>query len=629
MSISSQPNNSNSNHYSFGNESGDSINSGTEYTQGFDSGYQFEFDNQTNGKSDFEFDYASQIQNTENSINKQSFQNAGDRDRDEEFEQLFKPSEKSVDKQENPANGEDDQNSESENYSDSVEAFPTNDEDDSNDDDENIEESYVIVDDTVIKTERVSESTDEDEEDDDEDDDEEEDEDEEDETIDIPMGHVQKSKAWGYGFVIIILVTLFGSVTLSVWFILIETRVSVPSILVNTSIVSLLFFLLVIILRYVVLIFMSFFQHNRNRVIEFKLEPPFLKASILVPAYNEGVVIERSIRSLVELDYPNFEIIVIDDGSTDDTLEIALRLEGKHGNVQVKVVTQANGGKSAALNHGARVSDGDVVVCVDGDSRLHPLTLLMAMRHFENPEITGIAGNVKIVNRRNMLTRLQSLEYIEGLNLVRRGQALLRAVNIVPGPIGIFRREAVIDVGGWSSDTFAEDCDLTLKLLSKNYKIDYEPDAISYTEAPESLLPLLKQRYRWTRGILQAMRKHKALLIDASRGFRVLITMWQMIMESILWPLMNVMANVLFLVVGILFGMSPLLVLWWVQLTILDMIAAMYTVSIEREELYHVPYALLYRVFFVQIVDVAKLAATIEEMMGIKMGWGKLERTGS
>ena len=125
------------------------------------------------------------------------------------------------------------------------------------------------------------------------------------------------------------------------------------------------------------------------------------------------------------------------------------------------------------------------------------------------------------------------------------------------------------------------------------------------------------------------MRKHKALLIDASRGFRVLITMWQMIMESILWPLMNVMANVLFLVVGILFGMSPLLVLWWVQLTILDMIAAMYTVSIEREELYHVPYALLYRVFFVQIVDVAKLAATIEEMMGIKMGWGKLERTGS
>ncbi|MBT7616456.1 MAG: glycosyl transferase, partial [Calditrichaeota bacterium] len=152
---------------------------------------------------------------------------------------------------------------------------------------------------------------------------------------------------------------------------------------------------------------------------------------------------------------------------------------------------------------------------------------------------------------------------------------------------------------------------------------------ISYTEAPESLLPLLKQRYRWTRGILQAMRKHKALLIDASRGFRVLITMWQMIMESILWPLMNVMANVLFLVVGILFGMSPLLVLWWVQLTILDMIAAMYTVSIEREELYHVPYALLYRVFFVQIVDVAKLAATIEEMMGIKMGWGKLERTGS
>jgi len=433
---------------------------------------------------------------------------------------------------------------------------------------------------------------------------------------------------WGYLFILVVLTTAFGSVTLSVYFILLKTRVTIPSILVNVSIISLLLFLIIVIFRYLALVILSLFQHGRNKSMAYECTPPYLKASILVPAYNEEVVIERSVTSLVELDYPNYEVIVIDDGSEDRTLELARNLEGFHGNVEVKVLTQENAGKSAALNHGAREATGDIVVCVDGDSRLHPDTLKMALRHFKDPEITGVAGNVKVVNRRNLLTNLQALEYIEGLNLVRRAQAFFRAVNIVPGPIGIFRREAILEVGGWADDTFAEDCDLTLKLLEKGHKIDYEPNAISYTEAPEELMPLLKQRYRWTRGILQAIRNHRYMLINPMGGSRIIVTMWQMILEGIMWPLMNIMANILFIVVGILFGMSPLIVLWWVQLSILDMIAAMYTVSIEKERLYLVPYAFLYRFFFVQIVDVAKLAATIEEMLGIQMGWGKLKRSG-
>ena len=168
---------------------------------------------------------------------------------------------------------------------------------------------------------------------------------------------------------------------------------------------------------------------------------------------------------------------------------------------------------------------------------------------------------MKVVNRKNILTRLQALEYVEGLNLVRRAQAYFRAVNIVPGPIGIFRKAAVVEVGGWDDDTYAEDCDLTLKMLGRGYKIDYEPEAISYTEAPEELLPLLKQRYRWTRGILQSIRKHKSMLINPRGGARIIITMWQMILEGTLWPLMNILANLLFLIVGILFGMSPLIVM--------------------------------------------------------------------
>ncbi len=442
-------------------------------------------------------------------------------------------------------------------------------------------------------------------------------------------GHMTGPQKFGYGFIIFILLTLFGSVTVAVYIALLQTKVTLPSILVNVSMISLLIFLFIILFRYLGLIVLSIMQHNANKNLSYELKPPYIKASILVPAYNEEVVIERSIKSLVDLDYPNFEVIVIDDGSKDDTLKLAKDLEGWHGNTEVRVFTQPNGGKSTALNHGARRATGEVVVCVDGDSRLHPNTLRVAMRHFQDPEITGVAGNVKVVNRRNILTRLQALEYIEGLNLVRRAQAYLKSVNIVPGPIGIFRKEAILDVGGWESDTFAEDCELTLKLLAHGYKIDYEPEAISYTEAPEEMIPLLKQRYRWTRGILQALRKHKFLLINPSGGSRIVITMWQMILEAVLWPLMNILANVMFLLVGILFGISPLIVMWWVQLSILDMIAAMHTVAIERERLYLVPYAFLYRVYFVQIVDFAKLAATIEEMLGVKMGWGKLKRTGN
>ena len=319
---------------------------------------------------------------------------------------------------------------------------------------------------------------------------------------------------------------------------------------------------------------------------------------------------------------------MINDGSKDDTLEVARRWEGWHGKVQVRVISQKNLGKANALNYGVSQATGEIVICVDGDSKLHPASLKAGMRHFTDPTISAVAGNVKVVNRRNMITYLQALEYIEGLNLVRRAQALIQAVNIIPGPIGFFRRKVILEVGGWDDDTFAEDCDLTLKILTRRHKIEYEPSAISYTEAPEDLIVLLKQRYRWTRGILQSLRKHSIFLINPVAGWRVMLTLWQMIMESIMWPFMNVVANLLFLLVALIFGMSPLIVFWWVQLTMLDTLAAMHTVAIERESIKLVPFAIIYRAVFIQLVDVAKLIATVEELMGVQMSWGHIERQG-
>jgi len=436
------------------------------------------------------------------------------------------------------------------------------------------------------------------------------------------------AKQWGYGFIIAILITIFGSISIGTYLVLLNSKVSIPTVVVNVSIVSLLFFLFILVARYISLIYMSFLHLNRSKEEEFDEVAQQLKVSILIPAYNEGKGIEDSILSMLEQEYDNFEVIVINDGSKDDTLEIARRHEGWHGNVLIKVISQKNSGKSNALNYGTSVATGDVILCVDGDSKLHPLTLKLGMRHFTDPKLGSVAGNVKVINRRNLMTNLQALEYIEGLNLVRRAQALMQAVNIVPGPCGFFRRSVILEVGGWDDDTYAEDCDLTLKVLTKGYKIDYEPGAISYTEAPEKLLQLLKQRYRWTRGILQAMRKNAIHLINPIAGWRVVLVMWQMVFESVLWPLMNVVANLLFLLVAFIFGMSPLIVFWWVQLTILDTIAAMHTVAIERESIKLVPYAVLYRAFFIQLVDVAKLLATFEELMGVEMSWGHMERQG-
>jgi cellulose synthase/poly-beta-1,6-N-acetylglucosamine synthase-like glycosyltransferase len=284
-----------------------------------------------------------------------------------------------------------------------------------------------------------------------------------------------------------------------------------PGTFVQVSMVVLLAFLALLVLRYFGLLWFSYLaQLDRSRQ---ELPRDFTPlVSILVPAYNEGAVIQGSIRSLLELDYPRYEIIVIDDGSRDDTYRKAVAYEGDHEKAVVRVIRKRNGGKSRALNTGIAAAEGDFVLCMDGDSALHPQTLRRAVRHLAAPNVAAVAGSVKVVNRTNALATLQALEYIEGLNMVRSAQGFFRLVNIIPGPIGMFRVSALRRIGGYDHDTFAEDCDLTLKLLAAGWQIHYEPESIAYTEAPEKLLDLLKQRYRWTRGILQAIRKHRAAI---------------------------------------------------------------------------------------------------------------------
>jgi poly-beta-1,6-N-acetyl-D-glucosamine synthase len=240
----------------------------------------------------------------------------------------------------------------------------------------------------------------------------------------------------------------------------------------------------------------------------------------------------------------------------------------------------------------------------------------------------AVAGNVKVLNRENGLTRLQALEYIEGLAMVRRAQSLFRAVGIVPGPAGLFRKRALMQVRGYDRDTFAEDCDLTLKLLIGGWHVSYEPAAVAWVESPSGLLDLIKQRYRWVRGILQAIRKHRRELIRARHAEINLVVLWPMLFESVVWPVSTVLGSLFFIYVAAYYGMAVYLLYWWLQLTLLDVVAAIYCIVLEDEDVSLLAYAPLFRVSYLLTLDVAKVLAAVEEFLGRKMTWGKLVRQG-
>lgn len=417
---------------------------------------------------------------------------------------------------------------------------------------------------------------------------------------------------------------------LTIWYTLPKTILTFNSLLEYATIVALVIFLFILLVRYFAILTMAYLYVN-----EYTFKPvngfyPFV--SIIVPAFNEEKVIQSSIRSLLDQNYSNYEIVIVNDGSTDNTREEAEKLvgyqKGRYSDIKVSLINRPNGGKARALNAGIRFSRGEIILCMDGDSQLTPDTIRVGVRHFSNPEIGAIAGNVKVLNRGKLFTNLQALEYIEGLNMARSAQSFIKLVNIIPGPIGLFRKRAVEEAGLYSSDTFAEDADLTLKILSNGWRIYYEPNSVSYTEAPAELQQLLKQRYRWTRGIIQSIRKHKNLMVNPTINFGDTFILWTMFYEALIWPIMNIAANLFFIIAAIAFGFTQLIFFWWAGLALLDMITALYCISVEKEDYRLVWYAIIYRMFFILLIDVCKLMSAIEEFIGIRMTWGKLERVG-
>jgi cellulose synthase/poly-beta-1,6-N-acetylglucosamine synthase-like glycosyltransferase/peptidoglycan/xylan/chitin deacetylase (PgdA/CDA1 family)/spore germination protein YaaH len=238
------------------------------------------------------------------------------------------------------------------------------------------------------------------------------------------------------------------------------------------------------------------------------------RVAVLIPAYNEETVIVRTIRSVLNSTYKNLRIIVIDDGSLDRTADAAREAyaaEIAAGRIQV--LSKPNGGKAAALNYALERVSEEVYVGIDADTVIAADAIAKLIPHFEDPRVGAMAGNAKVGNRVNLWTRWQALEYITSQNFERRALDLFHVVTVVPGAIGAWRTAPVKAAGGYPLNTVAEDADLTMNLLEQGLQVNYEDRALAYTEAPIDAKGLMRQRFRWSFGTLQAVWKHRAAFI--------------------------------------------------------------------------------------------------------------------
>jgi cellulose synthase/poly-beta-1,6-N-acetylglucosamine synthase-like glycosyltransferase/peptidoglycan/xylan/chitin deacetylase (PgdA/CDA1 family)/spore germination protein YaaH len=369
------------------------------------------------------------------------------------------------------------------------------------------------------------------------------------------------------------------------------------------------------------------------------------RVAVLIPAYNEEKVIVRTIRSVLNSDYLNLHIIVIDDGSSDRTAEVASQAytaEIAAGRVQV--LTKPNGGKAAALNYALDRLTEEVYVGIDADTVIAPDAISKLIPHFEDPLIGAVAGNAKVGNRVNLWTRWQALEYITSQNFERRALDLFNVVTVVPGAIGAWRTGPVKTVGGYPINTVAEDADLTMGLLELGLKVVYEDRSLAFTEAPIDAKGLMRQRFRWSFGTLQAIWKHRAAFVrNKAMG---LFALPNILIFQMLLPLVSPFIDIMFLA-GILHyfidrhyhpeaasaASFEKLLVYFLGFLMIDFVTSSVAFSLERRHpankgdgwlLFHI---WLQRFAYRQLFSIVLFKTLKRAIDGKPFNWEKLERT--
>ncbi|NCU03051.1 MAG: glycosyltransferase [Chitinophagaceae bacterium] len=362
----------------------------------------------------------------------------------------------------------------------------------------------------------------------------------------------------------------------------------------------------------------------------------FPPVSIIVPAYNEEVNATRTIENLLLQDYPYFNIVFVDDGSKDNTLQ-RVKDAFQH-NDKVMIISKQNGGKASALNEGIRHAEHEYVVCIDADTQLKTDALMHLMDAFVSQKNSGketigaVAGNVKVGNENTMLTKWQSIEYTTAQNFDRRALDLVNGITVVPGAIGAFRKDAIEQAGGFTTDTLAEDCDLTIRILRKGYKVVNCTKAIAVTEAPETLQQFMKQRFRWSYGIMQAFWKNKDACFNPKYKGLGLVALPNILLFQILLPVLAPLAD-LMLVASLIWNRHDATSLnkigtYYLLFMFIDILISVIAFAFEKEKpiklLWLIPQRLVYR----QLMYIILFRAIKKALKGEGQQWGVLNRTG-
>jgi poly-beta-1,6 N-acetyl-D-glucosamine synthase len=345
--------------------------------------------------------------------------------------------------------------------------------------------------------------------------------------------------------------------------------------------------------------------------------------SVLVPAYNEELGIAAAVRTLSESEYPDVEVIVVDDGSTDATARV---VEGL-ALTNVTLVRQTNRGKAGALNTGLDHARHDLIVTVDGDTVFAPDTIGWLVRSFADPDVGAISGNTKVGNRRGLLGRWQHIEYVMGFNLDRRMYELLNCMPTVPGAIGAFRRRALDQVGGFSDDTLAEDTDLTIAVNRAGWRVVYEERALAWTEAPSSLGDLWKQRYRWAYGTMQAMWKHRRALRRSETSAVGRRAFPYLLFFQVLLPLLAPVIDV-FALYGVVFLRPWTVVGYWMAFNALQAALGVLAFRLDREPLRPLWAMPLQQFVYRQLMYLVVIQSVVTAAVGARLRWHKPARTG-
>jgi len=360
--------------------------------------------------------------------------------------------------------------------------------------------------------------------------------------------------------------------------------------------------------------------------------------SVLIPCFNEERVIVSSVARILASEWKNIEVLVLDDGSSDGTSRVVA--EAYKDEPRVRLLTFENGGKARALNRGLKETKGDIVVALDADTLFAPETIGRLARWFVDPKVGAVAGNAIVGNRLNVVTRWQALEYITAQNLERRALAALGAVTVVPGAVGAWRRTTLDELGGYPADTLAEDQDLTLACQRHGWRVEFDSEARAYTEAPDTVSGLLKQRFRWSFGTLQCLWKHRAGLFNPKQpvlGFVALPQIWLFqIFLTVAAPLVDlaIVSSLIWAIYGRAYHpveWSPddffRSVFYWAAFIFLDLSAGALGMALERrapwKDLVWLP---VQRFGYRQLMYYVVVKSVVTAIRGYRVGWGKLER---